>query len=81
MLKLGEEAATGPVTSTVYVPAVITPSKSIACTNPYVWLHDPTLAPTVPVKTVAPLEFLTANVAPVSSNEDMRYARFAADEG
>jgi hypothetical protein len=36
-------------TEIVYVPTVVTASKSTGCTKPYVLLHAPRLAPTVPV--------------------------------
>jgi hypothetical protein len=76
--KLGEDAF---ATAIEYVPAVARPSKSSGCTNGYAELHEPRLAPTVPVKTVAPLAFFTLNVAPAALVDDIRYARFAAAAG
>jgi hypothetical protein len=67
----------GPLTLMVYVPVVVKLSKSRAYTSGYPELHDPRFAPMAAgPNTVDPLEFFTANVAPVSADEDIKYARF-----
>ena len=81
ILKVGEVAGTGPVTEMVYVPAVVTASKSIAYTLEKPALHDPRFAPIGPESTVAPLPFLSAKVAPVSTTLDIKYARFDVAAG
>src|SRR5258705_12617337 len=82
ILKLGEEAGSGPLTLIVYVPAVRKLSKSSAYTSGKLRLQEPTVGPiAVGPKTVVPAEFLITNVAPVSALGAIRYPRFEAPDG
>jgi hypothetical protein len=73
-LKVGDEAAIGPLTLIENVPPAGTKeSKSRAYIFGYPLLHDPRLAPiAVGPNTTLPLEFLMVNVAPVSALDAMR---------
>jgi hypothetical protein len=68
----GDDTGVFPVSVTVYVPGVCTPSKS----SVYTWskrvLHEPSDGPTMPVSAVSPFVPCTVKLAPVSSRWDIR---------